>query len=119
MPKLNLLVTAGLLLGTVGGASPALADSNVAADMGRGLAERTCASCHEVEPNQAKPAEHPGAPKFVDVANRPGTSSDSLRQHLKRTHANKIIPMGMPNPGLTDDETTKIVAYIMSLRKSR
>ena len=117
MRKLPLLVTLGVFLGIAGGASPSLAESNVAADMGRGLAERTCANCHEVEPNQAKPAENPGAPKFVDVANRPGTTPDSLREHLKRTHSNKIIPMGMPNPGLSDDETTKIVAYIMSLRK--
>ena len=84
MGKLALLVAAGALLGFSGLAAPALAESNVAADMGKGLAERTCANCHEVEPNQVKPAEHPGAPKFVEFANRPGTTADSLREHLKR-----------------------------------
>jgi mono/diheme cytochrome c family protein len=116
MKTLAILAATGAALALAALAGPADAASRLTADMGRGIAERICAGCHEVEPNQAIRPEHPGAPKFVDIANRPGTSAASLRKHLKTTHASKIIPMGMPNPELTDDETTKVVDYILSLK---
>ena len=111
-----------LALGAVAGLSTGVqlaqaAPNKVASDLGHGLAERLCAGCHMVEPGQLSPPNYVGPPPFQAIANRANVTSDSLREHLRTTHASKIIPLTMPNPDLGDDETTKIVSYILSLRK--
>ena len=58
------------------------------------------------------------APSFSDVANRPGTSSHSLERFITATHWDlDKLPMSMPNPRLTKEETVAVARYILSLRK--
>ncbi len=90
--------------------------NNIASGMGRGLAESLCTTCHSVEPGQVNPPDHVGGPTFQSVANRPNVTERSLRKHLRTTHSNAMIPLAMPNPGLSEDELIKIISYIISLR---
>jgi mono/diheme cytochrome c family protein len=95
------------------------APGQVSSAMGHGLAQRICTSCHLIESGQSNPPDHVGGPALPTVADRPGTTERLLRDHLRTTHANGRIPLAMPNPALTDDETTKIVDYILSLHQPR
>jgi mono/diheme cytochrome c family protein len=120
MHKLALLPFLGAFLGVWADAPTAHADSSkVASDMGRGLAEHYCSGCHMVKPGQLATANQPGPPAFQAIANRPDTTSESLLRHLKTTHANGMIPLNMPRPGITEDERTKVISYILSLREKQ
>jgi len=107
-----------LILSISAHATTARAASNkVASGIGHDLAQKFCTSCHLIEPGQSNLPDDVGGPAFQTVANRPETTADTLRKHLKTTHSNAMIPLlSMPNPQLTDDELVKIVAYILSLR---
>jgi mono/diheme cytochrome c family protein len=95
------------------------APDELAIQMGHGLAERLCTNCHAIEPGKFNKPGHVGGPSFQSVANRPDINADSLREHLRMTHSNAMIPLAMPNPGLSEDELMKIVSYILSLRAGR
>jgi cytochrome c2 len=107
-------VLAGVLLAS---APTGAASNKIVSGMGHDLAAHLCTSCHLVEPGQADTADHVGGPSFQSVANRPNVTEKSLRQHLRTTHSNAMIPLAMPNPQLTEDELVKIIDYLISLRK--
>lgn len=84
---------------------------------GRQLARIECSQCHMVD-QDAPPSLEVSAPAFEAIAKRRTTSEKSLRHFIRTTHWDgQTIPMTMPAPALTRQETTAIVAYIMSLRK--
>ena len=97
-------------------AGSAAASNKVVVGLGHDLAQHTCSGCHLIEPGQVNPPDHVGGPSFQSVANRPTTTVEFLRRHLRTTQSNAVIPLAMPNPKLSDDEIVKIIAYITSLR---
>ena len=85
---------------------------------GRSVATSVCSICHVVAADQELPPFlHPPAPSFTAIANRRTTSADSLRKFLTTTHMNLKTTAGMPSPQLTDDQTTNVIAYLLSLRR--
>lgn len=84
--------------------------------MGHDLAHTVCTSCHLIEPGQKNPPDHVGGPSFQEVADREGLTEAKLREHLRTTHSNSMIPLSMPNPHLSQDEQNKIIDYILSLK---
>jgi mono/diheme cytochrome c family protein len=98
-------------------AEPAVADD---ARAGRALSLKLCTPCHVVSSDQElPPILRPPAPSFRTIANRRGTSDESLRRFLAQTHAGLRDVGGMPNPQLTEDQVREAAAFIMSLRKPR
>ncbi len=104
-------------------AASAFAEQPATADdvrAGRALSLKLCTPCHVVSSDQElPPILRPPAPSFRTIANRPGTSDESLRRFLTRTHAGLRDVGGMPNPQLTEDQVREAAAFIMSLRKPR
>jgi len=85
---------------------------------GEQLARVVCSACHvvakdqEIPPLLAKPA-----PSFQSIANRPGTSADSIAHFVSSTHWDfETLPMKMPDLMMTKAEATAVARYIMSLR---
>ena len=78
-------------------------------DHGALLAKRWCANCHVVE-RTATEGRADGLPSFVAIANRQGTSAESLRLVMTAEHGR------MPNFALTRPEMNDLAAYIMGLR---
>ena len=86
---------------------------------GEHLAQLLCGACHVVAKDQEFPPylKQP-APSFLDIAARPGTNAESLQRFLATTHWDqRTIPMSMPNPLLTPEETDALTRYILSLRQ--
>jgi mono/diheme cytochrome c family protein len=85
---------------------------------GAHIAELVCATCHIVARNQEfAPLLSKPAPSFFDIANRPGVSAQSLEHFIRHTHWDTDeLPMTMPNPMLTHDQTHAVARYILSLR---
>lgn len=96
-----------LLLAVVLTASaPALAQT-LDAENGRVIAERWCASCHAVSPDQASAQD--GVPSFREVAERGDLGGERLRTFLADPHPR------MPDMSLTRDEIEDLAAYIDGL----
>jgi mono/diheme cytochrome c family protein len=77
---------------------------------GRALAQQVCAECHAVGVLEAS-SPNPRAPRFEAVAATPGMTAVALNAFLHTSHA------AMPNLVLTADQTSGIIAYILSLKK--
>lgn len=75
---------------------------------GKQLAERWCASCHLVSPDQKQAMAD--VPPFATIAKRPDDELEGLRGLLATPHPN------MPDMNLTRREIADLVAYIRSLR---
>jgi mono/diheme cytochrome c family protein len=107
-------VTAMLLVGILSTAASAQdlpRGANIQA--GHELASRNCASCHVVEAHQAVPPMPNYGPSFFDIAEKPGTSVQSLRTVLSAHE-----PMRkMPHAGLTPAQIADVSAYILSLHR--
>ncbi len=85
---------------------------------GEHVARIVCSACHVVANDQEYPPilDVPG-PAFAVVANRPATTEKSLRHFITTTHWDlKTLPMTMPNPMLTPEDTRAVALYILSLR---
>lgn len=96
------------------GAPPTGAD----AARGRAIANTVCWACHVVGPDQEfSPILRDPGPDFRVIANRPGTSRQSLKAFLQTTHSLESKPYAMPNPRLTDEMIEEVAQYIMSLTK--
>jgi hypothetical protein len=86
---------------------------------GKQLARIACSACHVV----AKDSESPSplyelGPPFEEIANRPGTSEQSLQRFITTTHWDgETIPITMPRPELSNQQVVSLARYIMSLRK--
>jgi cytochrome c len=90
-------------------------------ESGHRLAMNLCSTCHDVSPDQEfPPALINPAPGFATIANRPGTSGESLRKFLATTHGDMAsLPIKMPDLMLTDTQKEVAIAYILSLRTDR
>ncbi len=90
-------------------------------DKGRALALSVCAPCHVVSPGQPPEGpllKNPG-PSFDQIANSDTADADSLKVFLASPHAS-VGPEGrMANPRLADYQIERLVAYIMSLRRTK
>jgi len=84
------------------------------------MARIVCSQCHVVSPDQdVPPSLNVSAPSFEAIANRRSTNEHYLRHFISVTHWDgRTMPMTMPAPGLTKQETAAVAAYIMSLRKN-
>ncbi|PWB58197.1 MAG: cytochrome C552 [Bradyrhizobiaceae bacterium] len=102
--SLRLAVTLALLT-TLPGAAALAAD----AATGRQLAQRWCATCHVVAPEQARASAD--VPSFAEIASRPGFNADALAFFLLDPHPK------MPNMSLTRNEAGDLAAYIATLRR--
>lgn len=107
------------LFGGTGRAAESVGGTADALQRGKHLAQLLCGACHVVATDQEFPPylTQP-APSFFEVAARPATSAQSLQRFLSSTHWDqKKIPMTMPNPQLTSEETEALTHYILSLRQ--
>ena len=70
---------------------------------GRAFALLVCAACHGVASDQeAPPILHIPGPSFDAIANKPGTTAESLRAFISMIHAKIATATNMPNPQLAD-----------------
>jgi mono/diheme cytochrome c family protein len=79
------------------------------ADNGKRLAERWCASCHVVAPDQK--TANSDAPPFETIAKTSGFNAEKLAFFLLEPHPK------MPSMALTRNEANDIAAYIGRLAK--
>jgi mono/diheme cytochrome c family protein len=79
------------------------------ADNGERLAQRWCASCHVVAPNQRE--ANADAPPFETIARTFGFNAEKLVFFLLEPHPK------MPSMALTRNEANDIAAYIGMLAK--
>jgi len=83
---------------------------------GRAFALTVCTPCHVVSSDQEFSPIFTGPPKppnFDAIANKAGTTAESLHDFLSTTHASVTMS------SLTDDEMRKIISFIISLRDKR
>jgi mono/diheme cytochrome c family protein len=82
------------------------------------IARDICSFCHMIDPNQTEGPILPQlGPRFIDIANAPGTTADSLEAFITSTGWNvdaRVITM--PNQSLSVQATREVASYIMSLR---
>lgn len=76
---------------------------------GKRLAERWCASCHLVAPDQARASPDAGA--FASMGKEPGFDAGRLALFLLAPHP------PMPSMALTRSEAADIASYIQSLAR--
>lgn len=115
----------GLLLGSLGSFASLLQLASAAvsstAELARGehVARLVCSACHVVASDQEyAPILTKPAPSFLDIANRPGVSAQSLQHFVTTTHWDvDKLPMTMPNPMLSKNDAQAVSSYIVSLRK--
>lgn len=101
------------------GAAAAQAQDAAQNDKGRDLALMVCSPCHIVTPHQdASPIFNgpPKPPSFHDIANRPGTSAETLDHFLTTTHSTVTLPIHMPDPELMPDQRQAVIGFILSLK---
>lgn len=118
---LNLLMSIGLC-GVSGTLALAATPSHEGAlKRGEHDARLICTACHVVAKDQQfPPLLQPPAPSFEEIANRPGTTVDSVRRFVTHTHWDeKTLPMKMPDLMLTTEEANELARYLVSLRKPR
>jgi hypothetical protein len=68
-----------------------------------------------ISPNE--PILQPPAPAFQMIAQRSGTSIESVQTFLKTTDRDIAHPDSMPNPELLDFQIKDVATYLLSLRK--
>ena len=106
MRKLSMALGAAAIIGAatisvgIGSASADALDGQI-------IAERWCAACHLVGPDQTRASD--GVPTFADIAQRVDVTADGLRAFLASPH-----PM-MPDMALTRNEIRDLVVYIKTL----
>jgi mono/diheme cytochrome c family protein len=111
----QLTIAVAIVAGAI--AAPATAEEAGNPAEGQRLALKVCSFCHVVSSEQQfAPTLRNPAPGFGAIANKPGTTAESLRRFLVATHATIAEPANMPNPRLTDQQVIDIVSYILSLR---
>ena len=80
---------------------------------GRELAKAVCAECHVVVPRPGVSRQIGDAPDFADVAQMPSTTRTALLAFLRSSHPN------MPNLILSDRKANDVIAYILSLKRTK
>jgi len=84
-----------------------IGNANADPRSGQIVAERWCAACHLVGPDQLRALD--GVPTFAEVARREDVTAEGLRVFLSSPH-----PL-MPDMALTRDEIRSLVAYIKTM----
>lgn len=107
MTHRSILALVGPAVAAAIAASPAAAAGDAA--HGKAIAERWCASCHLVAPDQARATTE--APTFAAIAERSQDEIDALAGFLADPHP------PMPDLSLTRDEIRDLLAYIASLSR--
>jgi len=94
--------------------APIAAKAEEPGNPGQGLAyaQKHCAECHGVEAADDF-SPNLDAPRFVIVANVPGTTARALVVWLQTSHPT------MPNLMIEPEDRDNVVAYIMSLREEK
>jgi mono/diheme cytochrome c family protein len=100
--------------------APSAIGPQASADVRSGyrIAQAICSTCHIVQPAQARPPVlvQPG-PTFMEIANRPDSTPESLRNFISSTGWDmQSRPITMPNQRLSDQSIGEVVSYIMSLK---
>jgi len=88
--------------------NPARADDAGAVLAGRTIATTWCANCHLVTAAQASGSDQ--APPWSGIANRAGTTSETLHAFLAKPHGK------MPDFKLGVTDIDNVTAYILSLK---
>lgn len=91
------------------GATATLAAPPPSAARGKVIAQRWCAECHVVTPDQARAKAD--VPTFGEIAERRGKATVPIEQFLMNPHPK------MPDMQLTRAEVADIVAYIKTQKK--
>lgn len=99
------LAVIGLL--ALDGSVTAVAAADI--ERGRTIAERWCAACHLVAPEQVRASD--AVPTFEAIARRRELTPDNLATFLAAPH-----PV-MPNLDLSRDQIADLVAYVESLAR--
>ncbi|MEX0590434.1 MAG: cytochrome c [Xanthobacteraceae bacterium] len=86
--------------------SPALTADTAA---GKELAQRWCAVCHLVAPDQERAPTV--APPFASIGKKPGFNADQVAKSMLAPHPQ------MPGRELSRDQAADIAAYIATLAK--
>jgi cytochrome c553 len=76
---------------------------------GHQIAITICGNCHEVPMSSRKTSI---GPKLRDIANRPSTTAQTLRDFLGYRHK-----LRMPNFLLSRVDTNALIVYILSLKR--
>jgi hypothetical protein len=91
---------------------------------GRTEATKLCSACHIIAPNDRSRLLYRGqSPSFEDIANRPGTTAESLRKFIDNMHLRAYeIPQESRRPEIIPDQDKSqlgayIFVYILSLKK--
>jgi mono/diheme cytochrome c family protein len=105
-----------LLFGALAHAADPARDPQAA--RGEKVAQQVCSACHLVARDQEfPPLLRPPAPSFLDIANRPGTTAESLQHFILNTHWDVgSVPMKMPDPMLMKDQAHAVARYILTLK---
>lgn len=93
---------------------PSPAANVESAAKGLTIAEKWCAECHRVKPEQravARPDMH--APAFADIVARPEVNQAYLARFMEVQH------LPMTTFRLYSDEKADVVAYMLSLKTAR
>lgn len=85
----------------------AAAQGRVAEMQGRDIAQRWCAACHVVAPDQGTGTA--AVPTFMEIARRPAHELSALEGFLADPHP------AMPDMSLTREEIRALLAYIGTL----
>src|SRR5271165_1200698 len=87
-----------------------------ATSVGHDFAMEFCTACHVVASDQRqRPIYRGPTPSFAQIANRSGTTADSLRHFVRTTHPTIARPLDMPDVELSDYQLDEIIRYIVSL----
>jgi mono/diheme cytochrome c family protein len=105
----------------VSGAQEAFPGAALPPNRGEHVARLICSACHEVAANQEfPPILEPPAPRFADIAKKPGVTAASLEHFVTSTHWDmKTMPMRMPNVSLSDEDAAAVAKYILSLKNPK
>ena len=92
---------------------------------GRIEANKLCSACHIIAPNEKNnPLNRGLSPSFQDIANRPGTTAESLSKFIDNMHLRAYeIPQENRRPAIIPDQDKSqlgayIIAYILSFKKA-
>ena len=119
MSGVLVLAFSALLIALSGSREEVALDQSAAIRAGHNIAVGNCVACHVVSPTQTiQPVLGPGIPSFQDIANRPGTSAESLQAAMKnaRWHEPGMAATLLPMSRLSDRERAEVAAYILSMR---
>jgi len=82
-------------------------------DQGHKIARAICAECHLVDRVPGEQSPNLIAPTFERIANTPGMNSAALIAALRTSHES------MPNVTIKGSDLSDIIAYVLSLQKTR